>query len=334
MPLTYIGFSQCTCTSTISGLESNPRLVTVGQTLCISATGQLTGDILVDGGTLCNEGLINNRFVWVNNGGRFINSSTGNQCNSLLVEGGNSQFLNSGSFSNERMAAINGGSISNTESGILQSNYFGDSATVVENAGKWICGVDFYNMASGEFRNTGELTVNSGFYNALNGTVMNNCIIRVNGNFYNAGTIYAHVDLPAGCIRVAGESYNEGNLQLLTFYDASSATGDLDYNTGTSNVLINQCNSSCAVGIEETLASSSIQLFPNPADQFLTIQGMDETSNAEIEISNSFGQLIYRQNLGRNKNVQVSVADLPNGFYVIVVKTAEKPMLVSHFIKS
>jgi hypothetical protein len=332
--LTTISFSQCTCTGTISGLESNPRIVTMGQTLCITSTGQMTGDILVDGGTLCNEGLINNTFVWVTSGGRFINNSTGNQCDSLLVVGSNSLFLNSGSFSNERMAATNGGSISNSESGIIQSNYFADSATVVENAGKWICGTDFYNLANGEFRNTGELTVNSGFYNAINGTVMNNCIIRVNGNFYNAGTIYAHVDLPAGCIRVAGESYNEGNMQLLSFYDASSPSGDLDFNSGTSNVLINQCNSSCAVGIEETLSVSSVQLFPNPTDQFLTIQGMDEFANTEIEIRNTFGQLVYRQNLGHHKDLQLSVADLPEGFYVIVLKTEGKSLAFSHFIKS
>ncbi|MBX7180715.1 MAG: T9SS type A sorting domain-containing protein [Bacteroidia bacterium] len=328
------GFSQCNCTITISSINTSPWVVSTGQTLCITSTGQLVGNLLIDGGEVCNDGLITNNFVYITGGGQLINHSIGNTCDSLLVAGLHSTFINSGSFNNERMAALDSGYIHNLSEGTLHCSFFGDSITRVDNEGVFRCDSDFYNVTGAEFRNLGQLIVNRDFYNATNATVMNNCLIQVERNFYNGGVMFAHVDLPAGCIRVGGDSYNAGDLQLLSFWDSSSPTGDLDYESGTSNLLINPCTASCSVGLDELREGNPLEVYPNPCETNLTISGIKNGRELSFELINIHGQVLPLNFLKSESNTVIKTHGLIPGIYGIKVIENDKIVQFLRFIKN
>jgi Secretion system C-terminal sorting domain len=65
-------------------------------------------------------------------------------------------------------------------------------------------------------------------------------------------------------------------------------------------------------------------VFPNPASESLTIRMKEEShTHVDLSIVNSTGQVVFQ---ARNQpvNSPVSIATLPNGFYVLKVQSAEK----------
>ncbi|MBL4734556.1 MAG: hypothetical protein JKY18_04295, partial [Flavobacteriales bacterium] len=83
----------CTgCTITISGVETAPQVIFGGQTLCITSTGVLQGDLVVNQGSVCNEGTINSTAITMTNG-TFTNYGTINS-NGMIMAGGD--FTNDG----------------------------------------------------------------------------------------------------------------------------------------------------------------------------------------------------------------------------------------------
>ncbi|MFI5171505.1 MAG: T9SS type A sorting domain-containing protein, partial [Chitinophagales bacterium] len=79
-------------------------------------------------------------------------------------------------------------------------------------------------------------------------------------------------------------------------------------------------NISGIVGINET-NNLGILLFPNPADDVITITGLDNA--VEIIIQNQVGQIIkIFSNV--SENLQISLKDFPAGYYEVVVTQGEK----------
>jgi hypothetical protein len=63
-------FAQCTtgCTTTVSTTTTTNYTVAAGQQLCVTATGKITGNITLTGGTVCNMGTIQAPVFTVTNG--------------------------------------------------------------------------------------------------------------------------------------------------------------------------------------------------------------------------------------------------------------------------
>jgi hypothetical protein len=59
----------CTsCTLTITAPWTSPLAAGAGVTICISSTGSVSGDILINGGTICNEGMISSHNILMTSG--------------------------------------------------------------------------------------------------------------------------------------------------------------------------------------------------------------------------------------------------------------------------
>jgi hypothetical protein len=79
---------------------------------------------------------------------------------------------------------------------------------------------------------------------------------------------------------------------------------------------------SCAsgAGIDEE-SSNLVQLYPNPANQEITIQGLEKFDH--VSIVNSIGQVVY-DSIVTNSIIKISLGHLPTGFYTIQLKSKDK----------
>jgi CubicO group peptidase (beta-lactamase class C family) len=87
------------------------------------------------------------------------------------------------------------------------------------------------------------------------------------------------------------------------------------------------------LGIKENTNSSSLDLFPNPATNDLTINLGSTNKNAEITITDITGKIIYTTTSTEAKLLEVSTKDFSSGVYVVQIKTANfietKKLIVS-----
>jgi len=72
-------------------------------------------------------------------------------------------------------------------------------------------------------------------------------------------------------------------------------------------------------------AESAINVFPNPAHDFITIQYEKENSNAMVELLDIFGRTILRQELSES-NTTINTNGLAKGTYLLRIIDGKKPM--------
>lgn len=89
-------------------------------------------------------------------------------------------------------------------------------------------------------------------------------------------------------------------------------------------------NVACStMSVEETSAEASLQFYPNPVQDFLTIKSKNKLES--YEVYSSVGQTVLRGNLG-NTNAQINMSALTAGVYYVKVKT-EKAVVTEKFLK-
>ncbi|MBN2762347.1 MAG: T9SS type A sorting domain-containing protein, partial [Bacteroidales bacterium] len=79
----------------------------------------------------------------------------------------------------------------------------------------------------------------------------------------------------------------------------------------------------------DDLIEEGITMFPNPANDQLTIKGLTENSN--VKIMNAVGQLVYNGLIESSKAV-INVSSLDNGVYILQIDANGK-VLTTKFIK-
>ena len=123
-----------------------------------------------------------------------------------------------------------------------------------------------------------------------------------------------------------GDTYKLGIGEIANHYPFCG--GDLVYefnNLTYYNMHLGSCGT--PVGIENVSQESiPIQLLPNPATKELTIKAPHDITT--VSISNMVGQIVY-SNYYHNEQVQVDIADLPKGMYLIKINGTE----VRKFVK-
>lgn len=83
--------------------------------------------------------------------------------------------------------------------------------------------------------------------------------------------------------------------------------------------------------IETNKLAKGISIYPNPANDHISIGGIDQ--GAQIYIYNSFGmQIHYLKAL--SGNVQIPLTNMPNGLYFVRVKYTEEDIRISSFLKN
>jgi hypothetical protein len=151
---TPVAAQSCTsCSLTISTAWATPVVAAPGVVVCITATGSVSGDILLSGGTVCNEGSISSVNILINSGS--LTNYGSMDISNLAVTGG--------SFVNEGLASID----SLSQSGGLATVTNSDSLS---------------GLAHSVFNNS--FFQNDGDYGVINTSVF------YGARFFNNGMVY------------------------------------------------------------------------------------------------------------------------------------------------
>jgi hypothetical protein len=78
---------------------------------------------------------------------------------------------------------------------------------------------------------------------------------------------------------------------------------------------------------------NSVRLYPNPATDFLNLDGVDNSSISDIEIYSMLGQKLNSDFITTEKGIQLDVSPLNTGLYLVKIKT-EKGITTRRFIKN
>ncbi|MDD3877773.1 MAG: T9SS type A sorting domain-containing protein [Bacteroidales bacterium] len=88
---------------------------------------------------------------------------------------------------------------------------------------------------------------------------------------------------------------------------------------------------SCIADIETPENNTTLSLYPNPAQNFITIeQGQEPLSN--YEIFNVLGEKVLTGTIVNSATVSISVAELQNGNYFIKVYAKDELLSVMKFV--
>ena len=85
-------------------------------------------------------------------------------------------------------------------------------------------------------------------------------------------------------------------------------------------------------GVSSNFMEATINTFPNPTTDILTIKGLETTTNGSIKIFNLTGNLIYSKNITSTNHV-VDVSNFTNGMYLLEIKNQGNSIFNSRFIK-
>ena len=87
-------------------------------------------------------------------------------------------------------------------------------------------------------------------------------------------------------------------------------------------------------GISDVNAQNVFNLYPNPANEQITITLSEEFTNGELEVYNLFGQLIHNDILTENNNVLLNTSPWSAGMYIVRISSSEfvqsEQVVISH----
>lgn len=139
-----------------------------------------------------------------------------------------------------------------------------------------------------------------------------NVVSPVDGCAFEGNTI--------GCVLITGTAVagDEGSYPLVISTDAYLAGGstpqasiDVDYYT----IVI---TTTCATSIAEA-TTSKFNLYPNPASQSFTLDGLAGLDVSEISIMNAAGKVLSTETGISSASVDMNVSNLSNGVYFVRV---------------
>lgn len=94
--------------------------------------------------------------------------------------------------------------------------------------------------------------------------------------------------------------------------------------TNTKQVVVVNCT-----GIEESAASKSVVVYPNPANHFLNISFLDATmENVQIDMINSAGQLVLSKGMDNRKDIEgIDLNNFSEGVYILRFSSNKKTFI-------
>jgi hypothetical protein len=92
------------------------------------------------------------------------------------------------------------------------------------------------------------------------------------------------------------------------------------------NNIDENCDGEISTNITENKAMN-LQLFPNPANQWITISGNKNAWNNKLIIVNQLGEKMFDGNIERS--MQLNVGDWANGIYNIIIGTETESFMIS-----
>ncbi len=138
------------------------------------------------------------------------------------------------------------------------------------------------------------------------------------GNWSNSSDHYLGLRLTVG----GNIYYGWARLNVATISGPVYFTvKDYAYNTvANAFILAGQTN---ATGVNENSFASSINLFPNPADNHLTIDLGSNNKKVKVTITDITGKIIYTNISTYTQKVEVNTQDFATGIYVVQIQAAD-----------
>lgn len=86
-----------------------------------------------------------------------------------------------------------------------------------------------------------------------------------------------------------------------------------------------------SVGLDQS-NKNKIQLFPNPGNGSLGLQGMNAEANVELHLMDLTGRILFKENI-KSPNQKVNTADLPNGVYLVRIIQNDELLTTLRWLK-
>ncbi|WP_370641058.1 T9SS type A sorting domain-containing protein [Flavobacterium anseongense] len=115
---------------------------------------------------------------------------------------------------------------------------------------------------------------------------------------------------------------------FIGFAGHSLPSGNTIENT---NAVSASCN--LTLSIPENNLSDAIKVYPNPAEDYLTIDWSNlEINFVSVSLINNLGQIIFKKSIDSNRNT-ISVDDLVKGMYYLKIESSEGQLIKKVTIK-
>ena len=136
------------------------------------------------------------------------------------------------------------------------------------------------------------------------------------GNFLNANSKYLALRL-----HVASQVYY-GWVRLSVAFGVINATiFDYAYNSSPNQPIL--AGQTTATGIIENSFASSINLFPNPATNNLTIELGRNNKKVNVNITDITGKIIYATTASETQKIEINTEDFAEGIYLVQFQSAD-----------
>lgn len=147
---------------------------------------------------------------------------------------------------------------------------------------------------------------------------------HVNGS-YKGEWIYATDNYLGLALNVSGLTYY-GWVRLDVTVDASTETciciiKDYAYNSIPNQPIL--AGQTMTTGVNETFFDSSINLFPNPANNQLSIDLGSHNEKVQVTIADITGKVAYTTIVTDTQKIEVNTTDFAEGIYVVQIQAAE-----------
>ena len=209
-----------------------------------------------------------------------------------------------GDQSNNRIRRINTSGIITTFAGTGTSGYTGDGAAAT----------------LAQLNNPAQVWVDTG-NNLLIADRYNNCVRKVN----TAGTIYSIAGTGT-----AGYTGDGGPAIRATLHEVPGVSADIHgniYIADFANNCIRKVSAPRLAVQSATAVAANITLYPNPARDQLIIQASGTTLK-EVVITNLLGQTIKNIKMQPADNLNINIAHLPAGAYLVCINNVFKAKFI------
>lgn len=234
-------------------------------------------------------------------GGPSVSAELNNPYGVALDAAGN---IYIGDQSNNRIRRINTSGIITTFAGTGTSGYTGDGAAAT----------------LAQLNNPAQVWVDTG-NNLLIADRYNNCVRKVN----TAGTIYSIAGTGT-----AGYTGDGGPAIRATLHQVPGVSADIHgniYIADFANNCIRKVSAPRLAVQSATAVAANITLYPNPARDQLIIQASGTTLK-EVVITNLLGQTIKNIKMQPADNLNINIADLPAGAYLVCINNVFKAKFI------
>jgi hypothetical protein len=112
--------------------------------------------------------------------------------------------------------------------------------------------------------------------------------------------------------------------EIAICYNSGAIDYHFTYDKGKWNwKLMDNCFDMNALSVEETIKQKQLTLYPNPSNGSFTVEGSVQSTEANLTLYNTFGQVVYtaKELVSNNYiNRKIDLQDLPKGVYRLVLQ--------------